>query len=71
MIRRLKLEELDNCLFLVVKMLRYDKTKAVFLPEQLSMVPTRIQTEAAAFRYSLTGIRRQRFSSCRSSTQLW
>ena len=36
--QRPKLEEFDNCLFLVVKMLSYDKAKEIFLSEQLSMV---------------------------------
>jgi len=36
--QRPKLEEFDNCLFLVLKMLRYDKEKQVILAEQLSMV---------------------------------
>ena len=36
--QRPKLEEFDNCLFLVVKMLRYDKEKQMILAEQLSMV---------------------------------
>jgi magnesium transporter len=36
--QRPKLEEFDNCLFLVLKMLRYDKDKQVIIAEQLSMV---------------------------------
>jgi magnesium transporter len=36
--QRPKLEEFDNCLFLVLKMLRYDKEKQVIIAEQLSMV---------------------------------
>jgi magnesium transporter len=36
--QRPKLEEFDNCLFLVLKMLRYDKEKQVIVAEQLSMV---------------------------------
>ena len=36
--QRPKLEEFDNCLFLVVKMLRYDKEKQMIISEQLSMV---------------------------------
>jgi magnesium transporter len=36
--QRPKLEEFDNCLFLVVKMLRYDKETQMIISEQLSMV---------------------------------
>jgi len=36
--QRPKIEEFDNCLFLVLKMLRYDKEKRVIIAEQLSMV---------------------------------
>jgi len=36
--QRPKLEEFDNCLFIVVKMLRYDKEKQMIASEQLSMV---------------------------------
>ncbi len=36
--QRPKLEEFDNCLFLVVKMLRYNKEKQMIISEQLSMV---------------------------------
>ena len=36
--QRPKLEEFDNCIFIVLKMLRYDKEKQVILAEQLSMV---------------------------------
>ena len=36
--QRPKLEEFENCLFLVVKMLRYDKEKQMIISEQLSMV---------------------------------
>jgi magnesium transporter len=36
--QRPKLEEFDNCLFLVVKMLRYDKEKQMIISEQLSLV---------------------------------
>ena len=36
--QRPKLEEFDNCLFIVLKMLRYDKEKQVILAEQLSVV---------------------------------
>jgi len=36
--QRPKLEEFENCLFLVLKMLRYDKEKKMILAEQLSMV---------------------------------
>ena len=36
--QRPKLEEFDNCLCLVVKMLRYDKEKQMIVSEQLSMV---------------------------------
>ncbi len=36
--QRPKLEEFDNCLFLVLKMLRYDKEKQEIIAEQLSMV---------------------------------
>ena len=36
--QRPKLEEFDNCLFLVLKMLRYDKEKEKIVSEQLSLV---------------------------------
>ena len=36
--QRPKLEEFDNCLFLVLKMLRYDKEKQIIVSEQLSLV---------------------------------
>lgn len=36
--QRPKIEEFDNCLFMVLKMLRYDKEKQMILAEQLSMV---------------------------------
>ena len=36
--QRPKFEEFENCLFLVLKMLRYDKEKQMILSEQLSMV---------------------------------
>ena len=36
--QRPKLEEFDNCLFLVLKMLRYDQEKHIVISEQLSMV---------------------------------
>ena len=36
--QRPKLEEFENCLFLVLKMLRYDKEKQMIISEQLSMV---------------------------------
>ncbi|MFC1823499.1 magnesium/cobalt transporter CorA [Thermodesulfobacteriota bacterium] len=36
--QRPKLEEFENCLFLVVKMLRYDKEKQMIISEQLSLV---------------------------------
>jgi len=36
--QRPKLEEFENCLFIVVKMLRYDKEKQIVISEQLSMV---------------------------------
>ncbi len=36
--QRPKLEEFDNCLFLVLKMLRYDEQKQIIISEQLSMV---------------------------------
>ncbi|CAB1075598.1 magnesium transporter [Alkalispirochaeta odontotermitis] len=36
--QRPKLEEFDNCLFLVLKMLRYDEDKQMIISEQLSMV---------------------------------
>lgn len=36
--QRPKLEEFNNCLFLVIKMLRYDKVEEKILSEQLSMV---------------------------------
>ena len=36
--QRPKLEEFDNCLFLVVKMLRYDRENQKIISEQLSMV---------------------------------
>jgi magnesium transporter len=36
--QRPKLEEFENCLFLVVKMLRYDKQTQMIVSEQLSMV---------------------------------
>lgn len=36
--QRPKLEEFDNCLFLVLKMLRYDKEQQLVVAEQLSMV---------------------------------
>lgn len=36
--QRPKIEEYDNCLFMVLKMLRYDKEKQMILAEQLSMV---------------------------------
>ena len=36
--QRPKLEEFENCIFLVVKMLRYDKEKQIIVSEQLSMV---------------------------------
>ena len=36
--QRPKLEEFENCLFLVVKMLHYDKDKEMIIAEQLSMV---------------------------------
>ena len=36
--QRPKLEEFDNCLFLVMKMLRYDNEKKKIIAEQLSMV---------------------------------
>ena len=36
--QRPKLEEFDNCLFIVLKMLRYDKEKQMIIAEQLSMV---------------------------------
>ncbi|MGD2270247.1 MAG: magnesium/cobalt transporter CorA [Desulfobacterales bacterium] len=36
--QRPKLEEFDNCLFLVLKMLRYDKEKQIIIAEQLSLV---------------------------------
>ncbi len=39
--QRPKLEEFDNCLFLVLKMLRYDKEQELILSEQLSMVLSR------------------------------
>jgi magnesium transporter len=36
--QRPKIEEFENCLFLVLKMLRYDKQKQMIVSEQLSMV---------------------------------
>jgi len=36
--QRPKIEEFDNCLFLVLKMLRYDKEKQMIISEQLSLV---------------------------------
>jgi magnesium transporter len=36
--QRPKLEEFDNCLFLVLKMLRYDQEKHIVISEQLSLV---------------------------------
>ena len=36
--QRPKIEEFHNCLFLVLKMLRYDKQKQMIISEQLSMV---------------------------------
>lgn len=36
--QRPKLEEFDNCLFLVLKMLRYDQEKRLVISEQLSLV---------------------------------
>jgi magnesium transporter len=36
--QRPKLEEFDNCLFIVLKMLRYDEEKQMIISEQLSMV---------------------------------
>ncbi len=36
--QRPKLEEFGNCIFLVLKMLRYDKEKQMIISEQLSMV---------------------------------
>ena len=36
--QRPKLEEFDNCLFLVLKMLRYDQEKRIVISEQLSLV---------------------------------
>ena len=36
--QRPKLEEFDNCLFLVSKMLRYDQEKRIVISEQLSLV---------------------------------
>ena len=36
--QRPKFEEFENCLFLVLKMLRYDKEKQMIIAEQLSMV---------------------------------
>jgi magnesium transporter len=36
--QRPKMEEFDNCLFLVLKMLRYDDEKQIILAEQLSMI---------------------------------
>ena len=36
--QRPKLEEFDNCLFIVVKMIRYEKEKQMIVNEQLSMV---------------------------------
>lgn len=36
--QRPKMEEFDNCLFLVLKMLRYDDEKQIILSEQLSMI---------------------------------
>ncbi len=36
--QRPKIEEFDNCLFMVLKMLRYDREKQMILAEQLSMV---------------------------------
>lgn len=36
--QRPKIEEFDNCLFLVLKMLRYDGQKQMIISEQLSMV---------------------------------
>ena len=36
--QRPKFEEFENCLFLVVKMLRYDREKQMIISEQLSMV---------------------------------
>ena len=36
--QRPKLEEFDNCLFLVLRMLRYDKEKQIIIAEQLSLV---------------------------------
>ena len=36
--QRPKFEEFDNCLFLVLKMLRYDKEKQIIIAEQLSLV---------------------------------
>ena len=36
--QRPKLEEFDNCLFLILKMLRYDSEKEMIIAEQLSLV---------------------------------
>ena len=36
--QRPKIEEFDNCLFLVLKMVRYDEQKQIIISEQLSMV---------------------------------
>ena len=36
--QRPKMEEFDNCLFIVLKMLRYDDEKQIIIGEQLSMV---------------------------------
>jgi magnesium transporter len=36
--QRPKMEEFDNCLFIVLKMLRYDDEKQIILAEQLSMI---------------------------------
>lgn len=36
--QRPKMEEFDNCLFMVMKMLRYDSEKQIILAEQLSMI---------------------------------
>ena len=36
--QRPKLEEFDNCLFIVLKMLRYDKERQIVVTEQLSLV---------------------------------
>lgn len=36
--QRPKMEEFDNCLFLVLKMLRYDKEQKIIVSEQLSLI---------------------------------